>query len=72
MEMLTDPLYGDINTGRSAIVLACFYLFIFLPLSLRSYYTYYEPDEEAKAVRSKSVGNRNSFKHIKAGGGRLV
>lgn len=27
MEMLTDPLYGDINTGRSAIVLAFFYLF---------------------------------------------
>lgn len=61
MEMLTDPLYGDINTGRSAIVLACFYLFIFLSLSLRSYHTYCDPGEEARGVRSKSLRNRNSF-----------
>lgn len=61
MEMLTDPLYGDINTGCSAIVLACFYLFIFLPLSIRSYHTYCDPGEEEKGVRSKSLRNRNSF-----------
>lgn len=37
MEMLTDPLYGGINTGCSGIVFAC--LFIYFPsLSLRSYY----------------------------------
>lgn len=51
MEMLTDPLYGDINAGCSAIVLACSYLFIFLSLSLRSYHTYCDPGEEAKGMK---------------------
>lgn len=31
MEMLTDPLYGNINTGRSAIVLA-FFIYLFSSL----------------------------------------
>lgn len=62
MEILTEPLYGDINAGCSAIVLACFYLFIFFSLPLRSYHTYSDPsDEESKRGKSKSPRDENSF-----------
>lgn len=61
MEMLTDPLYGNINTGRSAIVLAFFiYLFSSLcpydPITLNC-----DPGKESKQMNLKSLRKRNSF-----------